>query len=382
MIWGVAVGLSFVVFGIMLNTLRGANTSVVNHQDGAVAIHADQLLEIDRDLAAGLISQDEATAAKVEIKRRLLRLNKVNETALNQSSGAGLLIVMAVFVPAVAFGLYGQLGSPDTPAMPFAERQDERAQENQIVELTERLRRRLLQSPDGGETQGWMMLGQTYMRMGRFDDAVESFERLQDRPDVGSDNLSRYAEALIANENGLVTPQAKQVLDRAYQMDPLNPAAAYYRAVALEQAGQEREAYDLLRGRIETEVGFQPWMETFSTRLNALAEKTGQEPIRPGQFASSAPGPSQEQVEAAAEMSDDDRNDFIRSMVTRLAQRLESEPEDLKGWLRLGNAYKVLGDNTGARNAYTKAVELTKEFPESHSLRQAAIQGLEDLGGS
>ena len=42
---------------------------------GAVAIYRDQLTEIDRDVERGLVRPEEATAARNEIARRLIRAN-------------------------------------------------------------------------------------------------------------------------------------------------------------------------------------------------------------------------------------------------------------------------------------------------------------------
>ncbi|MBL4720737.1 MAG: tetratricopeptide repeat protein, partial [Alphaproteobacteria bacterium] len=72
---------------------------------------------------------------------------------------------------------------------------------------------------------------------------------------------------------------------------------------------------------------------------------------------SGAPAPSREQVADAQNMSAEDRSAMIKSMVERLAERLESEPEDIEGWTRLARSYNVLGKPEKARDALAKAVE-------------------------
>lgn len=49
---------------------------------------------------------------------------------------------------------------------------------------------------------------------------------------------------------------------------------------------------------------------------------------------------------------------MVQSMVTRLAARLEEEPDDLEGWLHLANAYTVLGELDAARGAVSRAEPL------------------------
>ena len=72
-----------------------------------------------------------------------------------------------------------------------------------------------------------------------------------------------------------------------------------------------------------------------------------------------APGPTREQVEAAGQMTADERGEMIRGMVERLANRLETAPDDIEGWKRLGNARRVLGELTEAEEAYGRALDLS-----------------------
>jgi cytochrome c-type biogenesis protein CcmH len=71
--------------------------------------------------------------------------------------------------------------------------------------------------------------------------------------------------------------------------------------------------------------------------------------------------PAEEDVAAASEMTAEDRDAFIRSMVDRLAARLESEPNDRDGWTRLARAYGVLGDSAKAEESWARAAALAPE---------------------
>ena len=63
-------------------------------------------------------------------------------------------------------------------------------------------------------------------------------------------------------------------------------------------------------------------------------------------------------------MSPDQQAAFIRAMVERLAERLETEPGDFQGWLRLARAYGVLGEAAQAETALTRAAALARDLPE------------------
>jgi cytochrome c-type biogenesis protein CcmH len=45
-------------------------------------------------------------------------------------------------------------------------------------------------------------------------------------------------------------------------------------------------------------------------------------------------------------------------MVDRLAAKMKENPQDLDGWLKLANAYRVLEDYDNARDAWGKAADL------------------------
>ena len=49
---------------------------------------------------------------------------------------------------------------------------------------------------------------------------------------------------------------------------------------------------------------------------------------------------------------------MIRSMVDRLAARLEQNPNDKDGWTRLAHAYDVLGESEKAEAARARAAQV------------------------
>ncbi len=374
-----ALAVAFLIAPILTSRTALAASS---RDDGALSIHLDQLAEIEADLGRGVISEAEAAAATGEVKRRMLAIARRSGKTRGAPSraGRGPLILAAVLVPVAAGGFYGLLGSPETPSLAFADRADEQAQATEIAGLAEKLRIRLEGDDSGGPAEGWGLLGQTYMRMGRVEDAVWAFERGSEQPDANSAIFSRLAEALIRMDSGIVTPAAQKAIEQAMELDPKNPAAVFYNSVALDQAGRGGEGYDLLLAALQSADGFAPWMPSFIDQANRLAERSGRPPVDVASFApmaSGAPGPSAEDVAAAGEMSEEDRSAFIRSMVDRLASRLEEEPGDIDGWLRLANAYTVLAEWTKAASAYERALTLAQELPESDPRRAQAKSGLD-----
>jgi cytochrome c-type biogenesis protein CcmH len=69
-------------------------------------------------------------------------------------------------------------------------------------------------------------------------------------------------------------------------------------------------------------------------------------------------GPTQEDVQAAQEMSPEDRQEMIKGMVAQLAERLKENPNDLPGWTRLARSYAVLQQNDKAKEALAQALKI------------------------
>src|SRR5579872_6061731 len=77
-----------------------------------IAVYRDQLDEIGRDRAAGLIGGPEAEAAKVEVSRRLIAASDAAETRQTEAVSSPLrrrratAVVALVLLPAGATALY------------------------------------------------------------------------------------------------------------------------------------------------------------------------------------------------------------------------------------------------------------------------------------
>ena len=68
------------------------------------------------------------------------------------------------------------------------------------------------------------------------------------------------------------------------------------------------------------------------------------------------PGPTAEDIEAAGDMSEEDRQAMIESMVAGLSERLANEGGTPAEWARLISAYIVLGQPERALPIYQEAL--------------------------
>ena len=367
-----------------------------------VTVYRDQLTEVDRDLDRGVLTADEAGSARTEIKRRMLAAAEDANMDATSASGSrrlniAAMAVIAVLVPAGALAMYAGLGSPDLRDHPLASRpkvdpaQQQAAAEaakqqaearKQFEGMVATLEQRLEEEPDS--LDGWMLLARSYGTLERFADSAGAYNqalRLSDRrPDI----LGAYGEVLVLAQKGQVSPIAATVFREVLQKDAADPRAQFYLGLAEAQAGNLRGAYDAWVILYEGSPAGAPWLPEIRARVLQAAKELDIEddvpvaiqnppappsapmlaqpgPVAPGAGASvapGAPGPTQEQVRDAADMSDQDRTAMIRSMVERLAGRLAENPDDRDGWLRLARAYEVLGEAAKAEDAKKRAAAL------------------------
>ncbi len=324
-----------------------------------LAVYRDQLEELERDHAAGRIGEAEAQAARVEVSRRLIAAADAAEVSHSSPAGARLwhrrvtAIAAVGLLPVIAAVLYLALGSPQLPGQPLEARQSTGRQDRSIASLLSQVEAHLERNPD--DARGYEVLAPVYMRLGRFSDAVNARRRLLTLSGENAERQSDLGEALAAVSNGIVTGEAKAAFERALVLDPNDLKARFYIGLAAEQDGDRAKAAAAWRGMLENAPADAPWTPMVR---EALTRVGGTPP------ASSAPGPTAEDMAAAGNMNEKDRGDMIRGMVARLADRLKENGNDIEGWQRLLRAYMVLGERDKAHAAAADAKRALASDPD------------------
>jgi cytochrome c-type biogenesis protein CcmH len=325
----------------------GRTRRELRHSDNDVAVYRDQIGEIARDRAAGLIGEAEAEAARLEVSRRLLAAADAaaTPTATGQGSVSHRRRVAAVAVlvalPAVAASLYLALGSPQLPGQPVASRAESPLQNRSLEALVAQVEAHLERNPQDG--RGWEVVAPVYLRSGRFEDAVKARRNALRINGASADREADLGEALMAVANGVVTDEAKAAFERALVHDAKHPKAQFFLGVAAHQDGEGAKAAAIWQGMLNDASPGSPWGPMARQALARIGA------------AQAPPGPSADDVAAAEQMTPEDRAAMVRGMVERLAERLKRDGSDLEGWLRLVRAYTVLGDRDGALSAVADA---------------------------
>jgi cytochrome c-type biogenesis protein CcmH len=345
-----------------------------------VNVYRDQLEEIRRDHAAGLIGESEAAAAQVEVSRRLLAAADaeaaVSQPAPDTATGRrrAVAVVALVLLPVGAIALYLAVGSPLLPGQPLTSRGP--AERQTIAQMVAQVESHLAKNPNEG--RGWEVVAPIYLRLGRFEDAVKARRQALALSEPTAERHAGLGEALTAAANGIVTAEALAAFKQALALDADHIKARFFLGLAAEQDGRVDEAVVAWRALIERAPPDAPWAEFIRAELKRVMAGAGAPAGDPSVAPSSAPssGPSEEQVAAAKNLPPEQQVAMIKGMVERLAERLGKDGSDIEGWLRLVRSYMVLGERERALAAAGEARRALAAEPDKLRRIEELVKGL------
>lgn len=339
LLWVVFAVLTALAIAIIAAPLvRGVRASDLTGTTPDIEVYKAQLNELDRDVDRGVISVAEAESARIEVSRRLLaeeeRAAKI-AGAVTAGPGRAGMIGVVILVPVLAAFIYVNLGSPQLPGQPMVARIADNPETQDIRLLVARVETHLADNPEDG--RGWAVVAPVYRRLGRYDDAARAFANVIRLSGTSAELEADHGEMLVAADDGVVNSAAREAFERAVALDASAIKPRFFLAMALGQDGSNDAAIaawtDLLNTPGDPDA---TWRARAREQLAGLGADV---PDAPAQ----QPGPTREQMAAAQDMSQADRQAMIEGMVSGLAERLSEGEGDIDDWLRLIRAYSVLG---------------------------------------
>ncbi|CUH63706.1 cytochrome c-type biogenesis protein CcmI [Thalassovita gelatinovora] len=391
--WIITAAIALSVSGILAWALLRGRTGVEAPAAFDLRVYRDQLKEVDRDLARGVIGADDAERARAEISRRILnadtQLQKGGETGGQPKSlgrvlaaatvlgmiGGSLLIYLELGVPGYGdFGLKARIAQADETrqnrpgqaaaeaAMPPALPKEQ--PEERFLTLMEQLRAAVAQRPN--EVQGLRLLARNEATLGNYKASYEAQQRLIEA--LGDQATARdytdLADTMILTAGGYVSPEAEAALMQALKLDPRNGVARYYMGLMFVQVGRPDASFQAWNGLLREGPADAPWIAPIRAQIPDVARLAGVDFTLPA-TAEGLKGPSAADMQAAGDMSAEERQDMIRGMVANLSERLATEGGAPEEWARLIGAYGVLGETDRAREIWTEAQQTFADKPEA-----------------
>lgn len=402
--WIVAGALALVVAGLLAQVLLRPRLGGEPAAAYDLRVYRDQLKDVDRDLARGVIAAEDADRIRTEVSRRILAADaqvQAARTGVHQSRGVsvGMAVVLGVGVIAGSLLLYRTLGAPgygdlglehriamaeaahdgrpdqataeaSLPAQPPLE-----GLSDEYLTLIKRLRATVAERPD--DLQGLTLLARNEAAIGNYSAARAAQGRVIELKGEGADPRDHvdHAEMLILAAGGYVSPEAEEALRLALEGDPGNGTARYYWGLMLAQIGRPDVAFRVWESLLRESPPDAPWAPTIRAQIPELARLAGvnytMPPLVPAPV---LPGPSSEDVAAAGEMSEEDRMQMVRNMVNGLSDRLASEGGSPSEWARLIGALGVLGETDQAQAVYDNALAVFEGNPAALDMIAAGAE--------
>ena len=370
-----------------------------------VQVYRDQLAEVEKDLARGVLTAEEAARTRLEVSRRLLEADRAVQAGADAGQMAdaaprGATVLVAGLVVAVlggAFGLYQWLGAAGLPDAPLrarfaaadaiyesrpsqaeAETQAEAMRgplpelDAQFTTLMERLRTAVAERPN--DLAGLDLLAVNEMNMGNFRAGWEAQRRLVALKGAAatSADYARLGEFMTVAAGGLVTAEAEAAFSAALDRDRSNGMALYYLGMLMGQNERPDRAFRLWDAALRVSAPNDPWVPVIAQNIDTLAWLAGESDYTAPMPAGG--GPTEADMAAAEVMEPAARAEMIRGMVEQLNARLANEGGTGADWARLISALRSLGEGARAEAILTEARQKFAALPEEAAQIEAAAQ--------
>ncbi|WP_299040942.1 c-type cytochrome biogenesis protein CcmI [uncultured Tateyamaria sp.] len=402
--WIVTAVLTFAVLATLARAMLRGTVGDKPPAAYDLDVYRDQLREVDRDLARGVLSEADAERVRTEVSRRILAADAALQKHTAQAERSGGVVALGVtagVVIAGAYAIYMQLGAPGYGDLALTDRieaaqilRDERpgqaAAEASLagqgtpgdadpdyVALVERLRQAVTTRPD--DVQGHELLSRAESRLGNFAEAHAAKAQVLALKGDGATatDFSEYADLLILAAGGYVSPEAETVLERTLALDPTDGPARYYYGLMMTQTGRPDTALRIWDQLLRDGPADAPWIAPVSAQIEEVAIRAGVNYAMPA--IGTGRGPTADQIDAAEDLSPGERMEMIQGMVTGLSDRLATEGGPVEDWAQLISALGVLGQMDQARAILINAREVFGGDPRAEDVlsRVADRVGLE-----
>ncbi len=392
--WIVITAISMAVAALLVFSLRKTEPASKS-SDVELRFYKSQLAEINRDLEREIILEDDAKRLRIEVSRRILKLDEHKPYYRQSKTNSWFVTVSLVTFLKVVGGsiaLYTYLGSPGygdlaqadrivaaeanrktRPSLDFVlERLPDipkSPQNKTYSELVMKLREKVEVRPD--DLEGHLLLANVETGLMNFLAASKALERAIEikGEKATAEDFFNNAELLILAAQGYVSPEAEVALMQALERDVNFYAAQYYIGLMMAQNDRPDRAFNIWRRLLLQTPENSPWIEPIRAQIEDAAIAAGVNDFELPKLVNDAlstpkNGPTEDDVKAAEGLSDSERMDMIRGMVQGLSERLAKNGGTVQEWAKLIRALVVLDQEGQAAAVWENAKTVFSKYPE------------------
>ncbi|MEO9130738.1 MAG: tetratricopeptide repeat protein [Sphingomonas sp.] len=283
------------------------------------------------------------------------------------SSRTGLIALFAaalVLAGAVSFAALRSAGPEKSAPLPPATMATN--QPPTLQSLQERTR------AEPTNVDAWIALAQAHVDAGDYKGAIAAYEHGTQLAPQRADIWSALGDARANATNDPMPPGALAAFRKAVEINPKEPRARYFLAVARDLAKDHQGAIDDWLALLRDTPPGAPWESQLirtieqvgqinhinvTPQLSAITQKAAHSAMPDASIAGAAiPGPSPDQMRAASALPADQQNAMIQGMVGKLEAKLQANPSNVEGWIMLMRSRMTLGESAKAGAALKAAI--------------------------
>jgi len=238
----IVVTLLFLLPPLIQRLQRDSDKDSFGRDELNATIFKDQLSELEGDLSAGVITQEQFDGAKHDLERSFLQdaNTEADTSSVSQVDwvvGRSSAVVITVLVPILAVSIYNMLGSGKAGLHPEDARPQLQAEghEGTLEEQVRKLQDHLQQNPD--DVEGWGMLARSYYFLKQYGAAAETFARTSAlQQDSNAELLADYADALAMANGRNMAGRPYELVKKALEIEPRLQKALWLAGTATYQS--------------------------------------------------------------------------------------------------------------------------------------------------
>ncbi|WP_062062046.1 c-type cytochrome biogenesis protein CcmI [Cellvibrio sp. OA-2007] len=202
-----------------------------------VRLFHEHIAELEVQLSAGRIDQEQFAQLKLEQERALLDDEAdIRAAQQNRTMGAGIktLSAIAVLIVAISWGLYQQLGSSADVEIRLAQElkqeldnADYQAGRNpdpvRAREMVRLIQARLADEPE--QLQYWFFLARMHMDLNDFAQAVNAYQQVLQRDSSSAMIMAELAQAMFLRDGNKMSPPISDLVEKVLKVEPDNTTA-------------------------------------------------------------------------------------------------------------------------------------------------------------
>ena len=213
------------IFSSSKDTVGAENINI--RQETNVTLYHEHLAQLEADLAEGSIEQDSYLQLKAELDKTLLQDANSTRTLNEEQNTRSWLwpLVIALSVVSFSFFSYMKLGSYQLLNTPVAIESTDHSQltpEQMLAFRLQQLEQVVADEPENAEA--WFSLGQAYISVGKFDNAIAAFDKVMEQVGEHAEILGPKAQAMYYKNDQQIDAGVQRVIDQALALDSLDPA--------------------------------------------------------------------------------------------------------------------------------------------------------------